>query len=282
MQDGLSALSALFVVPVHDSALVARVDGIVVDVLGQLHRRAAELVRELRVILFEDVVVLERDVEQVLAALNVRDAGLPEQIDKVRVHDVDVSEPVVLGRVPEDAVHAGPALDFVVLLVVVGSLEAALVQNNRDDRRKDLRLVLVTLLPRQDVRGREVVHCVGVFVGNAVQKPCARRLHLPVIVCGSHALPLAELVPLFVVDEALLQVVLSLLVVLKGLVCLGNLRAADRLPLVRVNAAVVRDRAHVQTLGNGHVSGIEAVEAVSCGCRAVSGEPSLVVNPRHG
>ena len=63
------------------------------------------------------------------------------------------------------------------------------------------------------------------LIGQRVEEPCAGGLHLLLLV--SHALPVPELVPLLIVNDALLQIGLSLLVLLQRVVCLADLLHAN-------------------------------------------------------
>ena len=114
MQDGLAVLPALFIVPVHHGALAVGVNRVVVDVARHVYGRIGKAVFELRVVVFQNVVVLKGDVEHVPALLNIRDARFPKQVNQIHAGDINVAEAVVLACVPKDAVHTGAALDLVV------------------------------------------------------------------------------------------------------------------------------------------------------------------------
>lgn len=47
----------------------------------------------------------------------------------------------------------------------------------------------IVFLTRKDVRRRETIHCIGVFVGNTVKKPCRCGLYLIVFI--TQTLPMA-------------------------------------------------------------------------------------------
>ena len=123
-------------------------------------------------------------------------------------------------------------------------LEAVALQHHGQHGAELLGLVAVTLLPRQHVRLRVIVHGVGVLVGNAVEEPARgrRRLETRALVLGelgAHDLPVPDLVPLLILDEPLLQIGLAALVLPEGVRGLLYLFGADA-PLRRRYAEQLR------------------------------------------
>ena len=114
VQERLAVRTALLIVPVYYGGLVIVVNCVVVDVPGHVNSRVRKTVSQLRVLVFQNVIVLKGDIEDVPALLDIRDAGFPEEVNQINAGNVDISEAVVLTRIPEHAIHAGAALNLIV------------------------------------------------------------------------------------------------------------------------------------------------------------------------
>ena len=228
MHHGLAAGLLPLVIPVHHHALFAGVDVLVADVLPHGDAAAARLALQLRPPGRQTVVVSQRQAEKVGRVLDVLHARLPVQHQQIHAPDGDVPESVPQRRVPEDALHAGPLLELAPPGVAVHALVVGLFQQHRQDLGEELCRLLVVLRSRQHVRLRVVVHGVGVFVGDGVEQPPrtggALALHHPVAVL----LPVAQLVPFFVVDDPLVETGFGRLVLFEDGHCLADLLLADR------------------------------------------------------
>ena len=62
----------------------------------------------------------------------------------------------------------------------------------------------------------KIVHCVGMFVGDAVEEPAGAGLH-GTFAALAHGLPVPQLEPLLVLHNALLQIPLALPVLVQCL-----------------------------------------------------------------
>ena len=228
MHHGLTAGLLPLIIPVHHHALFAGVDVLVADVLPHGDAAAARLALQLRPPGRQTVVVGQRQAEKVGRVLDVLHARLPVEHQKIHAPDGDVPESVPQRRVPEDALHAGTLLELAPPGVAVHALVVGLFQQHRQDLGEELCRLLVVLRSRQHVRLRVVVHGVGVFVGDGVEQPPraggALALHHPVAVL----LPVAQLVPFFVVDDPLVEAGLGRLVLFEDGHCLADLLLADR------------------------------------------------------
>ena len=164
--------------------------------------------RQMRVTPLQCLRIREFRVEYPAAVLYVRHAGLPEQIQQVDLPDGDIPQPVVPGRIPEHAVHAGAALELVPPHVAPHLVEPVLLQDHGQDVRQHLGLRPVALLPRQTHRPGVTVAGVAVLAEDHVHQPAGGRLR-------SAAVPRADLFPvpqlpgLLRVDDPLFQLPLS-------------------------------------------------------------------------
>ena len=230
VQDCFGADLAL-VVPIHHHRFVGGVDTLVVLVSGHREGLAAQLAAQVRVLLLQQIRVLEADVEQVPALLDVADSRLPVDVERVNHPDCYVSQPVLCLLVPDDGVHRRAVFELFPPVVRVRLFEVRSLQDARYNVREGLCRLLVGLLPGVNVGLWEIVHRVGVLVGDDVKEPPAGRLH----VCPALApqiLPVPQHIPPLVLDNAILQVSLSALVVIEGLHCLAHLlRTNDLLNL---------------------------------------------------
>ena len=245
VDQGFSVGGLDLVVPVHHDALVAGVNGIVVDIFLHIHGVAAHSAFQLRVLLIQQVIVHQINDKQVAGLLNIGNSGFPEQFQQVDFPDVDVSQAVILGGVPEHAIGGGSMFQLLPPVVGVGLLEVVALQNDREDGGQNLCAFLVAALSRQGNRLREVVHSVRVLVHNAVEKPCAGRLRAvrvqgrrvsvrvrygaPAVFGPSDGFPVAQLPPKLVLHNALFQVCLAGFVLRQDFRCPLNILFSDNL-----------------------------------------------------
>ena len=228
MKDCIAAHACLLVVPVDHHGLVGGVHVVIVEILGDVHGGSTELALKLRIHTDESIVIRKLHMEEMARLLDVLNARLPEEIDDVHLLDADIAETVQLATVPEDAVYARTSLELVVPYIAVGLLKFALVKDYRDDGGQHLSLALIPLLTGQNVRGREVVHRVGMLVGNGVEQPSRGRLHILLLLLP-HTLPVTELVPLLILNDPRFKVGFTLLVLLQSLIGSLYLLLADDL-----------------------------------------------------
>ena len=133
VQHGLAVAVVELVVPIDHHGLIGRIDGIVIDILGQLHRRVRAGVGQAGILFLDALRVNQLNVIKVCGLLNIRDARLPEEVEHVQLTDVDVTEAIVLGLIPEYACHARAGLELVPPHVAVGQLKVVLFKDHRQD-----------------------------------------------------------------------------------------------------------------------------------------------------
>ena len=185
--------------------------------------------------------------EEMSAVLNVCDTRLPEQTQDVLGLNADVTQTIELRAIPEDTIDTGAMLQFVIGLDVIGILKLILLQDHRNDRGEHLCLCLISFLSGQDIGAGEVVHGISVFIGNGIKQPAGHRLYLIALLL-SHALPVAELVPLLRLNHLLLKVGFAFLVLLECLSCLLHLLLAD--DLCQGSEAIQRTVVRLFAIGN--------------------------------
>ena len=212
------------VIPVHYHALVAGVHAVVVDILFNVHDFTLLLALQLRIFAVQQVVVHQIDNKQVPTLLDVCDARLPEQIQQVDVPDLDVPQTVVLPAIPEHAVGRRAVLQLLPPVVRVNLLKVVILLHHRQYLTQRLGALLVALFPWKHHRLRVVVHGVGVFVLDGVKEPRGRGLRLRkrghFLAAGvnalglalANALPVPQLPPQFVVDDAVFQAALAVFI----------------------------------------------------------------------
>ena len=130
-----------------------------------------ELSVQLRILLHEFVVVPEFGVEKVAALLDVGNARLPVQVEKVAFYDGDITQAVELVLVPEDLVSAGAGLDLLPHHIVVGILKVVLLHDAGHDLGEYVCLGPVLRLSGKQHRLRICVHRVGVLAHDDVMQP---------------------------------------------------------------------------------------------------------------
>ena len=200
VQPGFAVVAPELVVPVHHCCLVAGVHGVVVDVMGQF--AAVGGVLHKGIALMEQIPIHQLHQKHIPALLNITDPRLPEEADGINAADGDI----LLFPVPKNAVDAGAAAKLVVGDVGIGLLKIVLLQNHRQHLAEPFRQRPILGLPGQQQGSGEVVHGIGVLGADGVEQPAAGRLRvLPAGAATGQIIPVAQLVPLLVGDEALLQ-----------------------------------------------------------------------------
>ena len=159
----LSALDILVIIHVNDRVLVLGRYVIVVKELGADEGLSLKLALKLGVTPLEHVLVVSLGMEDVTAALNVGNARLPIDIEKVDALNGYITEPAKLRLVPNDLVNARSRLDLLPHNIGIGVLKAVLLEYARNDRRKHTRLATVATLTRQNVRLGVSLHSVSVL-----------------------------------------------------------------------------------------------------------------------
>ena len=201
VQQRLAAGGGRLVVPVHHHALVAGVDGVIVDILLHVHGPAAQMALMLRVLLLQQVLVHQVHDEQVAGLLDVGHARLPKQLEQVDLPDVHVAQAVLLGAVPEHTVGCRAVFQLLPPVVRVGLLVVVVLQDDRQHGGQHLGALLVAALAGEDHRLRVVVHSVRVLIQNAVEQPGRGRLRPSVLrvvralLALADGLPMAQLPP---------------------------------------------------------------------------------------
>ena len=203
------------IVPVHHQRLVGGVHRVVVEVAAQGHAAPAQLALQLGILRQQLFVVPQLRGEEVGAVLNVGDARLPEQVEKVHPLHADVPQTAQLRAVPEHAVHGAAGFQLVPPRGGIGPLELVLLQDHRQNAAQPCRLLSVVRLPGQHGGGGVAVHGVGVLGQDAVYQPAAGGLGVAAVAALAlllHLLPVAQLPELLIVDDPLLQTGLALFV----------------------------------------------------------------------
>ena len=201
VQQRLAAGRGRLVVPVHHHALVAGVDGVIVDILLHVHGPAAQMALMLRVLLLQQVLVHQVHDEQVAGLLDVGHARLPKQLEQVDLPDVHVAQAVLLGAVPEHTVGCRAVFQLLPPVVRVGLLVVVVLQDDRQHGGQHLGALLVAALAGKDHRLRVVVHSVRVLIENSVEQPGRGRLRPSVLrvvralLALADGLPMAQLPP---------------------------------------------------------------------------------------
>ena len=207
---------AFFIVDLDDGGLAVQGHAVIVEEARGGKTAVFELPLQLRPGLLQPVVVLQASVEQIAALLQIALARLPEDVEQVHALDGDVAETVCLVRVPEDLVGSGAGLELLPHDVIVGLLEAVLLQDDGQNLGEDLRLLPVIRLPGEDGGAGKGVHGVGVLGDDHVVQPAADRLKARVPVGRAPLLGgVSELPPVFGGHGAPLDAGLSGLVLLQ-------------------------------------------------------------------
>ena len=215
------------VVPIHNQGLILGLAGILLMVFFQRQGTAAQLALQLGVHLLQLLIVPGLYTEEVLGLLNIRNTGLPEQIEYIHLTKADITQPVQLFRIPENAGYLGAASELIIPAITVNLLILAMIQDYRDHRRQLLCLRLILLLTGQNVRHRKVVHGICVLICNGIKQPSADRFHLIRAVCSANVLPMPQLEPLLIGDHSLLQALLAVLVFHQDLLGFSYLLRSD-------------------------------------------------------
>ena len=170
--------AVLLVVHVHHDGLAIGADVIVVDELRQRDRATLQLVLQLRVLLLQQVIVVQLDVEHVAAVLDIPHARLPEHTQQIHVSDADLTQPVESISIPGAFVHGSASFQLSPPCLAVCALKVCLLQDARDDCAQVLGLVLVSRLTRKDHGLRVILHCVRMLGDQYVMQPAAAALEV--------------------------------------------------------------------------------------------------------
>ena len=192
------------VVPVHDHALVIDRDIVIPPVFRRFQICVPQLAFQLRILLFQPVIVFDPDIEQVFAVLDIRDPRFPEQIQHIDFCDRDIPDAVHLCLVPADVVRSRAFQHLLPVAFGIGFFKPVDLQHDRDDLAEDLCFRLVLFHPRQDDRFRITVHRVRVLAADAIPQPCRRALvrlrsFRPALVLD--LAPVAQLPPVLAVND---------------------------------------------------------------------------------
>ena len=196
------------VVRLDDGALAVEAHRVVVEEARRSEWVAAQPTAQLRELLLQLVVVLEVRAEHELAALDVGDARLPEEVQEVDALDRDVAEAAELVGVPADAVGGGAGLELLPHRVRPRALEGVLFEDAGHDGGEQLGLGAVVGLTGEDDGFGVGLHGVGVLGDDDVVEPAADGAEVAGG-GGAGALVLleavAELPPVFGGDDAALE-----------------------------------------------------------------------------
>ena len=212
----------------HDALAVRRYVVVVLEP-GRLESLPLQLVLELRVLRFQQVVVHQIRVEEILAVLNVGNARLPEQIQQIHREDGDIPQAVQLGRIPHHLVNARAGLQLRPQRIGIGILKAVLLHDHRHDGGQHLRLFLVVRFSRQDVRLWICLYAVRVLRHDDVVQPARLGAEAAVKKAGILLLlrVVAQLPPVLRGYHAALQPCLAGFVLQQGLCQLLQLFLVD-------------------------------------------------------
>ena len=228
MQHGAPALHPL-VVPVHHSAFSRGVHPVVILIAAGYLLRRSQLVPEKWILGNQRFVVLHFHMEYIFRALDVGDAAFPKQVQHIHLPYRNVAQSIEPPGIPEHAIDAGAGFQLVVIDFIVYLLKFRLLQYHRQHRPQKGGLAPVTFLPGQHIGAGEIVHGIGVLVGNGVKQPAGAGLYL-CLAMPPHTFPVPHLVPLGVVHHPALQVGLALLVAVEGGTGHANLRCPNGQP----------------------------------------------------
>ena len=226
----LPAIHLRVIVPVHHQRLVGGIHRVVIEIAAQGHVAPAQLSLQLGIGRQQLLVVLQFGREEVGALLDVGDAGGPEQVQQIHPLHADVAQAVQLAAVPEYTVHGAAGFQLVPPGGGIGALELVLLQDHRQDAAQPLGLQPVVRLAGQHGGGGVAVHGVGVLGQDTVHQPSAGGLGVSAVAALPlllHLFPVAQLPELLVVDDALLQMQLSMLVHFQDRVGSAQLVPAD-------------------------------------------------------
>ena len=216
----------LFVVPIHHDALFGGVQPAVVEEPGHIQHTGA-VALELGPAGLQLSGVLHPQREKVRRCLDILHARLPVEHEQIHGPDGDLAQAAVRFRVPEDALDAGALLELAPPGVAVHLLVIGLFQHHRQDAGKHPRSLFVVCRAGQHVRGRVVVHRIGVFVGDGVEQPPAGRLGLALHHRILIIFPVPHPEPQFVVHQPFVERRLACLVLLQNSRRLGDLFRPD-------------------------------------------------------
>ena len=121
--------------------------------------------------LTEQVLVHKLRMEDVTALLNIRDTRFPINIQQIHAFNVNIPKPAKLGGVPNDLINPRSRLHLLPHRVIVGFLEAVLLQHTRNDSRQHSRLASVPFFTGKDVRLWICFHRVRVFADDNIVQP---------------------------------------------------------------------------------------------------------------
>ena len=197
--------AALFVIPVHNGGFIRRIDRVVALVFLRLVRTRSQLSLQLRICIFQFLVVMQFHIENVLGFLNIVYARLPEKVQNVHVPDFYISQSMQLFRIPEYAHDSRAAFQLLPPHIRIGLFKFVLLKDHREHRRQYGCIRAVARLTGQDDRFRIIVHRIRVLIQQTVQKPCARGLRVARVGRRAHALPMPQPVPLIVFHNSRIQ-----------------------------------------------------------------------------
>ena len=131
--------------------------------------------------------------------------------------DLDISQAVLLGLVPEYAIDSGSRFGFVPRALGICLVVSVLLQDHGDNVGKHFCGVLVALLPGKDHGTRKIVLEVRVLIDHAVEQPGACRSGV-ILIAGitGEPFPMVIFPPFLCIEDPLCQLLLGLLVFLEG------------------------------------------------------------------
>ena len=223
------------VVPIDHHALLGRIHVVIVQILRKCDAVTAKFTHTLRISLFKERIVHKLGMEQMRRLLDIRNARLPEEVDKVNLLDTDVPKTVVLATIPEYSLGASAMLEHIPRDIGVGLLIPVLLHNHRNDSGELRCLGLVIRLSRLYITRRIRIHHITVSALDTAPQPCGCRLELLLRILLVDIPPLSQLPELFVCNNLLFESRFTGLVLLKDVGCLQYLVRTNLLRLHGLN-----------------------------------------------
>ena len=228
----VSAVHELVVVDLNDRVLVLHVHMVIVKELGTHEGLTLQVVLQVGVELLKHILVAKFSMEEVTAALDILDTGLPVDVQQINTLHADVTQAVELALIPNNLVDTGAGLQLLPHSIRIGCFVLVLLQDAGDNGREHHGLSAVGLLPGQNIRLRVCRHGVRMLADDDIVQPAGHTGKATIsanagdllLLCG-----IAQLPPVFGGKDSAVGLCLACMVLLKHLGELLQLLCANRL-----------------------------------------------------